>query len=66
MDVYQAITKMKLIDGLKLQGLPALIPDSSREELPSVFKSMGFKVGAEIGVYRGEFTKLFCEQGIKM
>ena len=57
---------MKLIDGLKLQGLPALIPDSSREELPEVFKNMGFKVGAEIGVYRGEFTKLFCEAGMKM
>lgn len=58
--------KMKIFDGLKLKGLPVHIPNSSREELPMLFKNMGFKVGAEIGVYRGEFTKLFAELGIKM
>jgi len=55
---------MKIIDGLKLEGNPAFIPDSTRDELPSFFKEMGFKVGAEIGVYKGEFTYKFCEAGL--
>lgn len=38
----------------------------SRDELPKLFKDMGLKVGAEIGVYHGEFTKKFCEAGLKM
>lgn len=44
------------------------IPDknSSRDDLPQFFVDMGYKVGAEIGVYRGGFTKLFCQAGLKM
>ena len=38
----------------------------TRDELPLYFKEIGFKTGAEIGVYRGEFTKKFCEVGLKM
>lgn len=38
----------------------------SRDLLPEYFKSMGYTVGAEIGVYKGEYTKLFCEAGLKM
>lgn len=43
-----------------------LKPNDSRDKLPEALKEMGFKVGAEIGVYRGAFTKLFCEKGLKM
>ncbi|MBI2593035.1 class I SAM-dependent methyltransferase [Candidatus Daviesbacteria bacterium] len=57
---------MKIIDGLKLKGRPAEIPDSFRNDLPELFKELGFKVGAEIGVYRGEFTEKFCRAGLKM
>lgn len=57
---------MKIIDGLKLKGRPAEIPDSTRNELPEFFKEMGFTVGAEVGVYRGEFTEKFCRAGLKM
>lgn len=57
---------MKLIDGLKLKGRPAEIPDSLRNELPELFKELGFKVGAEVGVYRGRFTEKFCRAGLKM
>jgi hypothetical protein len=35
-----------------------------RSELPKYFKSLGFKVGVEIGVYKGEFTELFLKEGI--
>lgn len=38
----------------------------SRDELPEFFKHLGFKVGAEIGVYKGEFTEKFCQKGLKM
>jgi hypothetical protein len=57
---------MKLINGLKLKGAPAEIPDCSRDDLPAFFVEMGYKVGAEIGVYRGEFTKKFCQAGLAM
>ena len=48
------------------QGTPFEIKDTSRLELPPLLKEMGLKVGAEIGVYKGDFTKVFCENGMKM
>ncbi len=57
---------MRIIDGIKLRGKPAEIPDCGRDDLPAFFKEMGYKVGAEIGVLRGEFTEKFCQAGLKM
>lgn len=57
---------MKLIDGIKLKGSPAEIPDCSRDDLPQFFVEMGFKVGAEIGIHKGAFTEKFCQAGLKM
>lgn len=57
---------MKLIDGLKLKGGPAEIPDCGRNDLPQFFVERGYKVGAEIGVYKGEYTKKFLDAGLKM
>ena len=57
---------MKLIDGLKLEGTPAYIPDCSRDDLPEFFVEMGYKTGVEVGTYRGEFTELFCKAGLVM
>lgn len=57
---------MKLIDAIKQKGRPFTVHDCSRDELPEFFKQMGYKVGAEIGVYHGEFTKKFCEGGLAM
>lgn len=37
-----------------------------RNALPGLFVRMGFKVGAEIGVYKGAFTEKFCQAGLKM
>lgn len=54
---------MTLHEGIKHSGLPFNIPDCSRNELPKFFKELGFKVGAEVGVYKGEFTELFCKEG---
>jgi hypothetical protein len=57
---------MNLIDGIKLKGSPAKIPNSSRDDLPQFFKEMGYKVGAEIGVFKGEFTEQLCKAGFKI
>lgn len=55
---------MKLIDGLKLKGKPAEITDCSRDDLPQFFVDMGFKVGAEIGAAKGEFSGKFAKAGL--
>jgi len=56
----------KIIEGIKFSGKPFEIPDCSRDDLPEFFKEMGYKVGAEIGVLRGEFTEKFGQAGLKM
>ena len=57
---------MKIVDGLKLKGMPAEIPDTTRDDLPQFFKTSGHKVGVEIGVYKGEFTEKLCKAGLKV
>jgi hypothetical protein len=57
---------MKIIDGLKLIGRPAEIPDCSRDDLPQFFVEMGYKAGAEIGVAKGEFSEKFAKAGLKL
>jgi len=57
---------MRIIDGLNLLGKPAEIPDCSRDDLPQFFIDMGYEVGAEIGVDRGEFSEKFCQAGLKL
>lgn len=57
---------MKLIDALKQKGRPFEIPDCSRDDLPSFFVEMGFKTGAEIGVYKGEFSEKIAKAGLKL
>ena len=57
---------MKIIDGLKLIGRPAEIPDCSRNDLPQFFVEMGFTQGAEIGVDKGEFSLQLAQAGLKL
>ena len=57
---------MKLIEYLKLEGCPVEIPDYTRNDLPVLFKELGFKVGAEIGVYRGHYSEIMCKGGLKL
>ena len=57
---------MKIIDGLKLDGWQVEIPDCVRTDLPEFFKEMGFKVGAEIGVFTGLFSEVLCRAGLKV
>lgn len=57
---------MKLIEAIAKTGRPFEIPDASRDDLPQFFVDKGFKVGAEIGVYKGEFTQKLCKTGLKI
>lgn len=63
---------MKLLEAVKNEVLPAQagrpfrIPKCSRDELPEFFKSLGFKIGAEIGVDHGNFTEKFLNTGLEM
>lgn len=55
-----------LLEGIKNSGQPFEIKNCSRDELPQLFVDLGFKVGAEIGVYKAAFTEKFCQAGLKM
>jgi len=57
---------MKLIEAVKITGRPFEIPDASRDDLPGFFKEMGFTVGAEIGVYKGEFSEKLAATGLTL
>lgn len=57
---------MKIIDGIKKEGKRIEIPNCSRDDLPEFFKEMGYKVGIELGVYKGEFTKKLLDAGLKV
>lgn len=57
---------MNLIDAIKKSGRPFEIPDVSRNDLPDFFVKLGFKVGAEIGVKKGEFSEIICQAGLKL
>lgn len=57
----------KILEGIKKQkGQEQDILDVGRDDLPEFFKEMGYKVGVEIGVAKGEFTEKFCQAGLKM
>lgn len=40
---------------------PTVLPKMSRNHLPGLCKELGFTTGAEIGVWRGAYSALFCE-----
>lgn len=54
---------MDLTPFLKEKGKPFWIPGASREDLPALFKSMGFKKGVELGVSWAENIIGYCEAG---
>ena len=54
-----------ITEGIKKEG-KHLIKDCGRDDLPKFLKSAGYNVGAEIGVYKGEYTKKFLDEGLRM
>lgn len=57
---------MTIQEGIKLKGRPADIPDCSRDDLPQFFLDQGYKVGVEVGVYKGEYLEKIAKSGIKV
>lgn len=57
---------MEIINGIEQKGSPYTIEECSRDDLPKFFVQMGYKIGAEIGVYKGINTKRYLDAGLKM
>lgn len=54
----------KIATGIKTKGRGVLIPECNRSELPLFLKESGFVRGAEVGVYKGEYSEQFCKAGL--
>ena len=62
-------TKKFILDRYSLDEnskMPLDVPHSRWKEMTPLFKDLGFKIGAEIGVFRGQFLKNLCNGGFKM
>lgn len=57
---------MTLMEGMYQIGSPYFIPGPTRNNFPDFLVKMGYKTGAEIGVYKGEFTEKLCKAGLRM
>jgi len=57
---------MKLTPFLEEKGMPYWIPGASREDLPELFKDLGFKKGVEIGVSWAQNIIGYCEAGLEI
>lgn len=57
---------MEISKGIEGQGRRVEIPDCGRDDLPAFFAERGYKVGAEIGVYKGDYTKVLARSGAKV
>lgn len=57
---------MKIIDGLQFKGNPYEIRDNLRQDFPQFLNEYGCKVGAEVGVYQGDYTEELCRAGLKV
>lgn len=55
---------MTIKEGIKNEGRPFKIPDCSRDDLAEFFKEMGYTKGVEVGVYKGEFTRVLAKTGL--
>jgi len=56
----------KISEGIKEKGGRIEIPDCDRGDFPEFLVEQGFKIGAEIGVYKGEYSAKFLEKGLKL
>lgn len=53
-----------MMDAIKQKGR-ITVPNWNRNGLPKVFKELGYKKGAEVGVYLGGYSQLFCDEGFE-
>ncbi len=58
---------MKLIEAIKkYRGKCAQIPNCGRNDLPELFKDLGFERGVEIGVYKAEYSEVLAKSGLEV
>lgn len=57
-NIYEAVKNPK--------GKEHEIIDAGRNDLPEFFKMMGYKVGVEIGVCKGEYSEILAKAGLKI
>lgn len=58
---------MKLSEEIKkYSGRTIEIPGASRDDLPELFKDLGFKTVVEVGVYKGAYTIQLCNAGLQV
>lgn len=60
MNTLQFIFKKFNLSFSETTPLPIQLPTVEREDLAVVFKELGFTKGAEIGVYRGAYSRELC------
>lgn len=59
--------KLKPVFDIPLHGRKGVeIPHALRTDFPPFLAEMGYKVGVEIGIDRGEFGVMLCKAGLKM
>lgn len=57
---------MNILDEIKKHGKPHKIKGHSRADIGTICKELGLTTGAEIGVYKGEYTKQLLDKGLKV
>jgi len=65
----EELDKLISLYNLDITGkLPIEIPNMGREQLAQLFKTLGYKVGAEIGVDKGYYSETICinNPGVKL
>lgn len=60
-DTLQFINDKFRLEYDKKTKLPIQIPDFGRDQLAVLFKELGFKIGVEIGVQKGEYSKILLD-----
>ena len=62
------IVKRFKLDLSRQTSMPIMIPNTDRISLARLFRRLGFKEGAEIGVQEGAYSRVICEKnpGIKL
>lgn len=57
---------MDIQKGIKLKGRPVEIPNCGRNDFAKFLYNTGLRTGVEVGVDRGEYTKVLCDAGLKV
>lgn len=60
------LEKLIKLREINLGPSPIEIPNMGRAQLAVLFKQLGYKIGVEVGVYKGEFSEVICKANPKV